>query len=450
MADAGSVVVIGAGTAGNAAARFCAKSGWQVTQIEHDRWGGTCLWRGCIPKKSLYQAAKTMRAVTDAEQFGVVSPAPTVDWQTVLGWKWHAQTTFAGDQVQIAKSYGIEVVQGTARFVAPDAVRVAERTIQADRFVIATGSVTVVPPVAGADLADDSNDALHYESLPASLVIVGGGFIAFEMAGIFASFGTEVTVVTRPPRFLEMLDPDLTDTATRQLAALGVRFIPECTLARIDGSRGDLAVSLVGPGGEPTELRAERVLMAIGRRPCTTGLDLEEAGVEVDEAGHIVVDHFLRTTNPDVWVAGDAAGGMMQTPVANLEGRTVARSIVEGVPLHPDCHAMPVTCFTVPQLATVGLTEEQARAAGVPVRVNRIPLSSIGAAIIEADTDGFIKLVLDDKTGKILGAHIAAPTASDLIYPAAVAVKSGLTAAALGKIVGVHPSHAELVYYAGD
>jgi len=199
------------GAAGSACARYLARRDWHVVQIERDRWGGTCLWRGCIPKKALYHCAAVARGVRDADRFGIVAKDGSIDWQSVLAWKWHCQETFAGDQEGLAAGYGIELVHGEAHFVSPEAVAVGEKVYSADHIVIATGSEPVMPPIAGVELADTSEDALRYPAVPESLAIVGGGFIAMEMAGIYASFGTRVTVVTRPARVLEMLDPELAE-----------------------------------------------------------------------------------------------------------------------------------------------------------------------------------------------------------------------------------------------
>ena len=450
MAEKGTVVVVGSGASGTACARYLARREWHVVQIERDRWGGTCLWRGCIPKKALYHCASVARGIRDADRFGIVAGDGSIDWQSVLAWKWHCQETFAGDQEGIAAGYGIELVHGEARFVSPDAVAVGDKVYSADHIVIATGSEPVIPHIPGAELADTSEDALRYPEIPKSMAIVGGGFIAMEMAGIYASFGSRVTVVTRPDRVLEMLDADLAETAVRCLTGLGVEFFPGCTVTGIQGAPGSLVLHGSRDNGAALSIEATNVILAIGRRPCVCGLEPEAADVATDDRGLVVVDEYLRTTNPRIWAVGDAAGGMMQTPVANLEGRTVGRSIDEGVPVHPDCSAMPVTCFTVPQLASVGHTETSARERGLDPKVTRIDLDGVGAAIIEGATDGFLRLVSDASSGEVLGAQVASPSASDIIYSVTVGMRTGLTAEQLGKAVAVHPSHAEMLYYAGE
>lgn len=450
MAPKGSVLVIGTGAAGSAAARSLSRNGWKVSVAECDRVGGTCLWRGCIPKKSLYHSATVARLLRDSDRFGVDVTSSNVDWQGVLAWKWHAQESYAGNQEAKLEHEGIELLRGDARFVSEEEVDVAGTTVRPDHIVLATGSHVVLLDIPGTELADTSEDALRYASRPESLVIVGGGFIALEMAGIYASFGTEVIVISKERRILEMLDEELATEAATQLDALGVKFITGASVDSIEGGPGSLKVKAVdSDDGTSAVLSAERVLQAVGRMPALDTLDLEAAGVAVDEHGKLVLDAYLRTTNPRVWAAGDAAGGMMQTPVANLEGHTVASSIDSGTPQSPDCSIVPITCYTVPQLATVGLTEKDARDGGRDVKVTRTDLGNTGAGVVAGETRGFFKLVCDAGSGKILGAQCAAPDASELIYSAAVAIRGGLTSHDIGKTLSVHPSMADVVYYSG-
>jgi glutathione reductase (NADPH) len=369
MAEKGRVVVIGAGSAGNAAARTLAGSGWDVTVFENYKAGGTCLWRGCMPKKSLYTSAKALRTIRAAEQFGIPCASPSVDWQGVLAWKWHSQETYAGDQEGLLAERGIALVREAPAFTSESSVRAADTEYEFDHAVIATGSAPVHPPVDGVELADTSDDALGYHSPPERLVIIGAGYTAFEFAGILASFGTEVTIVVSSTP-LKGSDPDIVAVAMRHLERLGVTFIQGHRLTSIEGVEGDLKVSLGEQDGE-IELATERVLLATGRRPALSGLELDAAAIALDDRGRLVLDHSLRTTNPRVWAAGDAAGGMMQTPVASHEGRTVATSIDSGDPLEPDCSAVPTTVFTVPQLAQVGLTEPEAVERGIDYRVGK-------------------------------------------------------------------------------
>jgi pyruvate/2-oxoglutarate dehydrogenase complex dihydrolipoamide dehydrogenase (E3) component len=423
-------------------------AGWRVTQADDDRWGGTCLWRGCIPKKSLYHSALTLRTLRDADRFGIRLCDPSFDWQSVLAWKWHSQESYAGDPEAFAVSKGIEVVTEAARFVSPESIALGDTVHQPEHIVIATGSEAVLPPIPGIELADTSENALRYPAVPSSLAIIGGGFIAMEFAGIFAAFGSQVTVFVRGNRVLPELDEELGHAAVMQLEQLGVRFVTGANVSAIAGTEGDLRLTFDGTDGERT-FSAERVLMAVGRRPHVDHLDLEAGAVETDERGRVVLDPFLRSTNPIVWFAGDAAGGIMHTPVANCEGRLVARSIDEAVPQHPDCSAAPVTCFTIPQLASVGMTAADAKAKGISVATSRIEIGSTGAGVIAAEPGGFVKLVTRSDTGTIVGCQIASERASDLIFSAAVAMRAGMTGSELGSVIAVHPSFAEAVAWSG-
>lgn len=450
MSPKGNVVVLGSGAAGASAARNLQKAGWAVTLVDHGRWGGTCLWTACMPKKALYQCARVAHEVRGAEQFGVTCSSVDVDWQSMLAWKWHAQETYAGDQKALLSAKGMRLIEGDARFTAPNGIEVAGEQLPFDHAVIATGSAPVLPEVAGIELADTSEDALRYPELPASLAIVGAGFVALEMAGIFASLGTKVSVIGRGSRILDMLDPELAMAAHRRLQSMGVDFFTGGTLTAIEGHVGALRIDFADPAAAVHTVKAERVLVAIGRKPDFSALAPDRADIALDEAGHLVLDAHGRTTNPNVWACGDAAGGMMQTPIANYEGRVIANAIDSGHPGHAECSSIPVCCFTVPQLATVGLTEAAATATGHRVRVSRTPFEYLGQAIIEDARDGFVKIVADEDDGTILGAQIAAPNASDLIYAATLAVRTRMTLAQLGEAVAVHPSLAEAVYWAGE
>lgn len=450
MSDKAPVLVIGSGAAGTAAARYLARHDVRPLVVESDRLGGTSLWRGCIPNKALYTSAAALRFSRKVESFGVDCSA-SGDWQGALAWKWHTQETCARDQEDRYTSSGIEVVHGTARFVSPESVEVDGVRHEAEHFVIATGSEPFVPAdLPGRDLVDTSDDALHYPSVPKRLVVVGGGFVAAELGSVFATFGSQVTILTAADRLLEMLDSTLSEVATRRLEALGVEILVGCHLGSVEGSKGDLRVTFNDTGGYARTIPADRVLMAIGRRPAVADLNLEAAYVETDDTGRVVVDSAMRTTNPQVWIAGDAGGGKMHTPVAILEGRAVARSIVEGDPYVPDCRAVPMTCFTVPQVGSVGLTESQAREAGYDVEVVHVSHDIVTGAVIADERDGFTRVVSDRAAGSVLGVQIAGPNTSDVITAAAVAVCAGMKTSELASVSAVYPTLAEALFYPRD
>jgi pyruvate/2-oxoglutarate dehydrogenase complex dihydrolipoamide dehydrogenase (E3) component len=442
------VVVIGTGAAGTASARALASAGFDVTVIERSKVGGTCLWHGCMPKKALYTAAAARRERVRSEQFGLSTCDPAFDWHSVLAWKWHVQETYAGDQEEGFRSRGIRLVKGSARFTSPDTIEVEGQTLQPDHVIIATGSRPSLPPIDGIGLSDTSDDAIGFSEPPATLLIVGGGFIGMEFAAIYASFGTRITLVTNAERVLDMLDPEVAAIASHHLEQLGVEIHPGCRMGALSGTRGAVNASFTDLGGVTHSGTYERVLVATGRAPALADLDCEAAGIETDRRGHVVLDRFLRTTNPRVWVVGDAGGGMMQTPVAAYEGRTVAESIASGRPVAPDCSLIPTAVFTSPQIAQVGMTEESARAADVPYRVARIPFEYLGAAVAEDVRDGLVKLLFAEEDDRLLGAHIAGYGASDLVYAMAVALRHGGTSTSLRETIAIHPAFHESLNWA--
>ena len=449
MSGRGSVLVIGSGAAGSGAARKLAGAGWDVTVAERGKVGGTCLWSGCIPKKALYNTARSMRDVLASEQFGIECGEPSVDWQSVLAWKWHAQETYAGDQEGIMVDRGIRLLKAGARFTSPKQVEVGGEMLTPDHVVLATGSAPVLPPIEGIDLADTSEQALHYTEPPESLLIVGGGYIGMEFAGIYASFGTKVTVVEAGDRVLPASDADAAAVVARHLAHLGVEFFYGCRIERLSGETGNISGTFKETAsGETHTDQYHRVLMATGRRPVYDGLELETAGIELDNRGRLVIDKYLRTTNPNIWAAGDAAGGMMQTPVAHYEGTVVAESIDSGEPREPVCTTVPTTVFTVPQLAQVGLTEDQAKAANIPYRISQTTFEYLGAAVIEDDRDGLVKYLFAKEDDRLLGAHIAGPAADAMIYAAALGIKIGATSEDLRCVSGIHPGYSEALNWA--
>lgn len=442
-----SVLVIGSGAAGSAAARALVAGGADVTLAEPGRVGGSCLWFACMPKKALYNAAHSARALSRAEQYGLSVEHAGVDWPSVLAWKWHAQETYAGDQEALMTSRGIRVVKLPAKFVGPGRVQLGDEVLEPDAIVVATGSQPVRPPVPGAELADVSMDAMSYESPPRHLVIVGGGYVGLEFAGIYSAFGTEVTVLLRDTRALSAFDPEIVDIAVRALERQGVRFVTGASLKAISGGPGAFSVAYDEAGGRSNALACDRVLLATGRRPFFASLDLTSSGIALDERGTPALDDSLRSSDPRVYFAGDAAGRIQLTPAANAQGEAVARSILTGEQVPVDLRALTTAVFTVPQLAQVGMTEEQARSAGIEPVVRRQTYEYVGAAVITDERDGLVKLVFgpDDV---LIGAQVAAPYASDLIYALALAVRAHMTAAEIRATRAVHPSYSEALNWA--
>jgi len=448
MSNERHVLVIGAGTAGTRVARTLAGAGWRVTVVEHGQFGGNCLWHGCVPKKALYTAAQTRRQAGEAARMGFAGGPPDLDWTRLMAWKGEMQRAYAGDPEGILEGLGAELVRGEARFLSPGGVSAGGTTYRPSHVLVATGSRPERPPLPGSDLADTSDDALEYPSRPASLAIIGGGYIAMEFAGIYAAFGTQVTVVVRGGEVLKGFDPEAAAPAQAGLEALGVTFLLHTETKAIEGSRGALKLRVAGANGRERSLASERVLAATGRVPAVDDLDLAAGGVEVDDRGRPRLDASLRSrSNTRVWFAGDAAGGIELTPVAGLEGERVAQSMLTGEPQAVDLAGMPSACFTVPQVARVGLGEAELAARGAPYQVARGGFEYVAQAIIDDRRSGLVKL-LAGEDGRLLGAHLAGPQAAELIHTLGLALRAGATLDDLREARPVHPTLSEALNWA--
>jgi glutathione reductase (NADPH) len=472
--DEHPIIVIGAGTAGSQAARALGRAGRSVVIAEKDVAGGTCLWRGCVPKKALYAAGRVLHQVRDAGIVSITAPHATgatagqegsaattaedLDWARTRERQAEVMRTYAGDQEGILRSAGVEVVHGAARFAAPDAVEIGGEVRRAGHVLVATGARPVIPPIPGGELMDTSDDALFYDELPAALVVVGGGYVAMEMAAIYAAFGTEVRVLVRGERVLTGFDPECAQFVVDGLRARGadVRFSTE--VREVRGAPGALTVVTVDGEGHERAFDTERVLAATGRRPDLGDLDLAAGAVEVDDRGRPLLDEDHRSvSNPRVWFAGDAAGGIQLTPVAGYEGRRVAESILSGRPPGDRRGAgpsddgpppvIPSTCFTVPEVARVGLLESELAARGTPYKVARGGFEYTAQAIIRDERQGLVKLLFDGDD-RLVGGHLAGPSAGELIYALSIAVQAGATVADLQRARAVHPTLAEAISWA--
>ncbi len=448
MTEKRDVLVIGAGAAGTRVARSAAAAGLTVTVVDRGEFGGTCLWRGCVPKKALYTAAQTRREAAEAARMGFAPGPPAIDWSRLMAWRLEMQQAYAGDQEGALRSLGVEAIHGDARFASAAEVMAGGHAIEPVHIVVATGSQPVKPQLPGIALAGTSDDALRYPRQPASLVVIGGGYIAMEFAGMYAALGTQVTVVLRGSEVLRGFDPEAAALAQSGLEAGGVTFVTDARIRGIEGDPGARTVRIEDAGGRPLALACEQVLAATGRRPDYDGLDLAAGEVAVDERGRPELDAFLRSaSNPRVWFAGDAAGGIQLTPVAGLEGEAVAQSIVGGEPTAPDLTLVPSTCFTVPEVARVGLGEAELAARGAPYQVARGDFVWVAQAIISDRRGGLVKL-LAEQDGRLVGAHLAGPHAAELIYGLAVAVRAGATLDDVQATRAVHPTLSEALNWA--
>lgn len=423
------LIVVGAGSAGFAAAITAAEKGGRVALIGGGTIGGTCVNVGCVPSKTLIRAAESLHKATAAARFaGISAQGKVFDWAATVRQKGELVASLRKSKyTDLLKAYeGISYLEGQARLV-PGGVEVDGERLSSARIVIATGARSAVPDIPGIEMVPylTSTTALELAKLPRSMIVVGGGYIGAELAQLFARAGVAVTLVCRS-RLLPGAEPEISQALARYLEDEGLTVVRGIAYRSV--RKDDLGVALkVSHQGEETTLSAERLLVAVGRMPNTEDLGLVEMDIELSSAGGIMVDDRMRTTAPGVFAAGDVTGRDQFVYMAAYGAKLAAMNALNGDTARYDNTAMPAVVFTDPQLASVGLTEAQARHAGHDVRTSVLSLDNVPRALAARDTRGLIKLVADAKDRKLLGAHVLAPEGADSIQTAALAIRCGLT-----------------------
>lgn len=434
--------VIGGGSGGVRAARIAATHGARVMVAEEFRMGGTCVIRGCVPKKLLVYASRFAHEFSDSAGFGWTLPqAPVFDWASLIARKDAEITRLEGLYRNNLANSGVEIVDARAVVAGPHAVRLVQdgRVITAGRILVATGAwPTQLADVPGIEHAITSNEALHLARQPRRIMVVGAGYIAVEFAGIFAGLGSEVTLVHRGDRLLRGFDHDLQDGLASALSKqMDLRLNTE--LARIDRTGQGLDVTLK----DGATVQVDAVLLAIGRLPNSRGLGLEEAGVDLDAVGAIQVDSYSRTSAPSIFAVGDVTNRVNLTPVAIREGHAFADTEFGGRPTMVDHSLIPTAVFSTPEIGTVGLTEEQARAAHGYVLLFRTSFRSMKATLSGSDERMIMKIIVDRASDRVLGVHILGEGAGEMIQVLGIAVSMGATKADFDRTIAVHPTAAE-------
>jgi dihydrolipoyl dehydrogenase len=438
MGGSFDVVVIGGGPGGYVAALRAAQLGARTAIVEKDRMGGTCLVRGCIPTKALLQSSELYTQARDGAAFGVVADNVGFDWSAAQKRKVSVVDQLVKGVEGLLKAGGVTSYRGSARLVGKGVVDVSGESINAKDIVIATGSAIARIPLPGAELTIDSDQILELKEVPRRLAVIGGGVVGMEFAAMFAALGSKVTVLEMLPQVLSMVDSDLVAVYTKHLARLGGEVHTDSKVSEVVNKNGALQVRF-STGAEGGAVDADRVLLAVGRVPYTQGLDAEKAGVKLDR-GRVVVDDHLRTTADGVWAIGDVIGGIMLAHVASYEGVCAVENIAGHADRVPDYHAAPNCVYTDPEIAHVGLGEKEARARGVAVKVGKFPFAAAGRALTLGQTEGFAKVIADAESGKLLGAHIIGPRATDLIAEATLAIQNGLTLEQVDLTIHAHPT----------
>lgn len=448
-----SLLIIGGGPGGYVAAIRAAQLGADVTVIEKEHLGGTCLNIGCIPTKCLLHSAELVSEIKDqGKDIGVEVSDVKVNFPQVIAHKNQITKQLTSGVAGLLKINKVKRIDGEAAFIGPKQLEVtksdgSKEQMTADAIIVATGSVNARPPIPGLrenPNCIDSTGALSLETLPKTMVVIGGGVIGLELACAYAAFGTKITVVEALDHMLPMLDGDLTQIGVAHMKKMGMEFHLECPVQSIESSSVGAKVDCKDKNGQTVSFEAEKVLVAIGRKANTTALHLEAAGLQT-ERGHIVVNASMETNVPGVYAIGDCVYGYAQLAhTASAMGEVAAENIMGGRAVY-DEKTNPTCVYMEPEAASVGLTEEQCKAKGIEYKVGKFPLSANGKSLILNGGEGLVKIISDVKYGEILGMHMIGPRATDLISEGALAIRLEATTDEIISTIHSHPTVSEAV-----
>ncbi len=449
------LVVVGAGPGGYAAAFYAADLGRKVTLVERDSvLGGVCLNRGCIPSKALLHAAQTVTAARESALHGITFAPPTVDLAKLRAWKESIVAKLSGGVAQLASLRGVQVLHGRGYFENSKTLRVetaqGQQLVNYDHAIVATGSKSAMPKAfdLGNPRVMTSREALEVEDVPANLRVIGGGYIGMELGAVYAALGSQIVVVEALDMILAGADPDL----ARPVLARARKSFKEIRLktkvSKMATSGKQIKVEMETDGQKKEELY-DRVLVAVGRAPCSEDLGLENTGVALDDKGFIQVNEMQQTADPAIYAIGDIAGGVLLAHKASKQGRIAVEAIVGEHSAFADV-TIPAVVFTDPEVAWCGLTEAEAKAKGIDVQVARFPWGASGRAMTFDRTDGLTKLIIETDTERILGVGIVGYGAGELISEGVVAVEMGATAKDIALSVHPHPTLSETLMEAAE
>ena len=431
--------VIGAGSGGVRAARMSASHGAKVAVAEEYRVGGTCVIRGCVPKKLFVYASHFAEEFEDAAGFGWTVADAKFDWPTLVKNKDAEIDRLNGIYIKNLEASGVEILQGRAIVKDANTVTLDGRDITAKYILVAVGGTPFMPQIEGVEHAISSNEAFHIEALPKDIIVVGGGYIAVEFAGIFNGLGVDTTLVYRGAQILRGFDNEVRDHLAAEMAVKGVRIKTESEIATITKTDNGYTVTYQDGSTQDTGL----VMYATGRVPMTDGLGLENAGVELGAKGEIKVDAYSKTNIDSIYAVGDVTARAELTPVAIREGAAFAETVFNDNPLAVDHSIIPTAVFSQPSIGTVGLGEEAAREAGHEIDVYAASFRPMKNTLSGNPEKTLMKLIVDKADDKVLGLHIVGPDSGEMIQAFGVAITMGATKAQFDATIAVHPTAAE-------
>jgi dihydrolipoamide dehydrogenase len=447
------IAVIGAGPGGYVAAIRASQLGARVALIEKKYLGGVCANIGCIPTKALIHSARMKLLAHNFEKFGIEIGEPDVNFEKVAAHRDRVVSRLRKGVESLLKGNKVEVIKGKAQFTDEHILSVKtdgneETTIEADKIIVATGSVPARLPIAEPDGKQiiDSSVAVSLKELPESMLIIGAGYIGCEFAAAFAGLGVDVKVVEMLDRILPLMEEDCAREVAKQLKKQGVDLHTGTKVENISKSKSAVTAEL----SDGERVKADKVLVAIGRRPSAEELNLQAAGLEVQDDGSIDVNAHMQTEVPHIYAIGDVTGGVMLAHVASQEGVVAAAHATGKLSAKMDYRVVPACAFTQPQVASVGLSAEEAEEQYDEVIVKKFPMIALGKAQVEGETGGFVKMIAEAKTGEVLGVHIVSHEASNLLGEASLALKLEATAEELAETIHAHPTMPESLREAAE
>lgn len=439
------LVVIGGGMAGLPIANKAAYKGLKTALVEKELLGGTCLNRGCIPTKTMIHSAKVAHTVRTAELFGIKTSPPKVDLAAIVSRKNKIVETIRKNAYrQVKKNQNLTLIEATAVFEGSNQLSVGESLIEAEKFIINTGARPLLPPIKNLDQISyhTNRSLLELTQLPETLLVVGGGYIGVEFAQMFARFGSKVILFQQNNRLVPAEDPEISQVLLEVFRQEGIEVVTTAQVVEV-AQEGKHITAKVVVNRKEQEYHGDTLLMATGRRPNTDQVGLELAGVQMDERGFILADQSYQTNQNHIWAIGDVTGKPMFTHSARDDAERLYQLLFKGISSENSNRIVPYAIFTDPEIAAVGMTEQEALDQGFEIKIGKHPFNRVARAMAMGSTAGFIKIVADASTDRILGAQIIGPHAGELIHEFVITLQTSATFQDIGKALHVHPTLAE-------